>query len=291
MKQVNRKIPSIDGKGLMLGIPAYTDDLAEANSLIVKVLRRPHTYAKIISIDTESALNIDGVECVLTHKDFKRIPFTRAGQGYPEPSPHDKFVLDEYVRYVGDEVCVVAAISNQICDQALDVINVEYEILDPVLDLEKAIDNESCIHPEPEIHEMFPIGFEPKRNIAASYKMEVKNVEEELSKCDVVVEETFYTQAQQHMMMEPMTVNAIMDFQDRLVLYSATQTPVHVRRILSQTLEIPLSRIRVIKPRVGGGFGGKQALHGEMFVSAVTMKTGKPSKMVFTRKEVFESTY
>jgi CO/xanthine dehydrogenase Mo-binding subunit len=119
--------------------------------------------------------------------------------------------------------------------------------------------------------------------------MEVGDVESDLKECDVVLKESFYTQAQAHAMLEPHTVNARLDYQDRLVLYSSTQTPIHVRRILSQTLEVPLSRIRVIKPRVGGGFGGKQALHGEMLVSAVTLKTGKPSKMVYSRKEVFES--
>jgi len=291
MKTVNKKIPSIDGTGLMLGRPAYTDDLAEKDSLIVKILRSPHPYAKITSIDTQKALELDGVELILTHKDFSRTPFTRAGQGYPEPSPRDKFVLDEYVRYIGDEVCCVAAINNEVCEKALKLIEVQYEILDPILDFEKAIDNQSIIHPEEEIHEMFPIGFEPKRNIAAAYHMEVGNAEEDLKKSEVIVEESFYTQAQAHAMLEPHTVNARLDIHGRLTLISATQTPVHVRRILSQTLDIPLSRIRVIKPRVGGGFGGKQALHGEMFVSAVTIKTGKPSKMVFSRKEVFESSY
>ena len=291
MKTVNKKIPSLDGKGLLMGRPGYTDDLAEQNSLIVKVLRSPHPYAKIVSIDESEALKIPGVELVLTHKDFSRRPYTRAGQGYPEPSPHDKFVLDEYVRHIGDEVLAVAAVSNEVCLEALKVIKVEYEVLEPVLDFEKSIGNETIIHPEEEAHEMFPIGFEPKKNIAAAYKMEVGSVEEDLKKSDVVIKESFYTQAQAHMMLEPHTVNARLDFHGRLVLISSTQTPIHVRRILSQTLDIPLSRIRVIKPRVGGGFGGKQCLHGEMLVSAVTMRTGKPSKMVFTREEVFESSY
>ena len=291
MKTVNKLIPSIDGKGLIMGRPAYTDDLAEANSLIVKVLRSPHPFAKIVEIDDTEALKLPGVKLVLTHKDFERRPYTRAGQGYPEPSPHDKFVLDEYVRHIGDEVCAVAAVDDRTADEALSLIKVKYEVLEPVLDMETAIDNPSIIHNEDEIHEMFPTGFEPKRNIAAKYHMQVGEVEKSLKECEVTLEETFYTQAQAHVMLEPHTVNARIDFQDRLVLYSATQTPIHVRRIISQTLDIPLSKIRVIKPRVGGGFGGKQAIHGEMLVSAVTMRTGMPSKMVFTRKEVFESSY
>ncbi len=291
MKVVNNKVPSIDGKGLMMGRPAYTDDLAERNSLIVKILRSPHPHAKILEIDYSEALKLPGVELVLTHKDFTRKSFTRAGQGYPEPSPYDKFVLDEYVRYIGDEVCCVAAISDKICREALELIKVKYEILEPILDFEKAIDSETIIHPEDGIFEQFPIGFEPKRNIAAAYHMEVGSVEKDLKESEVTLEDSFYTQAQAHVMLEPHTVNARIDYQNRLVLYTSTQTPVHVRRIISQALDIPLSRIRVIKPRVGGGFGGKQHIHGEMFVTTVTLKTGKPSKMVYTREEVFESSY
>ncbi len=291
MKNVNRGLPSIDGKGLMMGIPAYTDDLADANSLIIKVLRSPHPFAKINKIDTNRASEINGVECVLTYKDFKRIPITRAGQGYPEPSPHDKFILDNYVRYIGDEVAVVAAVDLQTAEKAIKLIEVDYKVLEPVLDFEVAYDNKTIIHDEPEIHEMFPIGFEPKKNVAAAYDMHVGNIDETLKNCDVVYEASFYTQAQAHVMMEPHTANARIDCYGRLVIYSSTQTPYHVRRIISQALQYPLSKIRVIKPRVGGGFGGKQCIHGEFFVSAVTLKTGKPSKLVYTRKEVFESSF
>lgn len=291
MKVVNNKIHSVDGLGILKGRPGYTDDLSEKNSLIIKVLRSPHAYARIVHIDDTAAKKLPGVEMVMTYKDFPRIPYTRAGQGYPEPSPHDKFVLDEYVRHVGDEVLAVAAIDDETCDRALALIKVEYEVLTPVLDFETAIDNSEIIHPEEEIHEMFPIGFEPKRNIAASYHMHVGDVEKTLSDCEYVIKERFYTQAQAHVMMEPHTVNARIDYQERLVIYTSTQTPYHMRRIIATALEIPIQKIRVIKPRVGGGFGGKQGIHGEMFVSYVTYKTGKPAKMVYTRKEVFESTY
>ncbi|MCF8019162.1 MAG: molybdopterin-dependent oxidoreductase [Vallitaleaceae bacterium] len=291
MKCVNHNTGSIDGKGLMLGRPAYTNDLADPNALTVKVLRSPHPHAKILNIDIKKAMSLEGVECILTYKDFKRIPVTRAGQGYPEPSPHDKFVLDSVVRYVGDDVAIVAAETEAIANKALELIQVDYEILEPVLDFEKAYENESVIHPEPEIHEMFPIGFEPEKNVAAAYHMEIGSVEAVMDRCDVTVSTSHYTQAQAHVMMEPHTANARLDFQDRLVIYSSTQTPFHARRIVSQALEIPMSKIRVIKPRIGGGFGGKQCLHGEFFVAAVTLKTKKPCKLVYTRKEVFESSY
>lgn len=291
MKHVNKVRPSVDGKGLMMGKPGYTDDLAEVNSLIVKVLRSPHPHARIIKIDKDKALALDGVECVLTHEDFKRIPITRAGQGYPEPSPHDKFILDDRVRHVGDEVAAVAAIDKETAEKALELLEVEYELLEPVLDFEKAKGNKSVIHPEPEIHEMFPIGLKPEENVAASYSMHVGDVDRTMSECEVILEKSFYTQAQAHTMMEPHTANARIDYQGRLVIYSSTQTPFHVRRILSQALEYPLNRIRVIKPRIGGGYGGKQCLHGEFLIAAVTLRTGKPSKIVYTRKEVYESTF
>lgn len=290
-KVVNNITPSVDGKGIMMGRAVFTDDLAAQNSLVLKVLRSPHAFAHIRDIDTSEAEKYPGVACILTYKNVPHVPFTRAGQGYPEPSPHDKFVLDEYVRYVGDEVAVVAAEDEETALEAMKLIKVDYEVLEPVLDFEKAMDNESVIHPEDKIHEMFPIGFEPKRNIAAAYEMEVGNVEEELAKCDYVVDETFYTQAQAHAMMEPHASNARLDEHNRLVVYSTTQTPFHMRRIICKTLGLPVDKVRVIKPRVGGGFGGKQAFHGEMFVSLVTLRTNRPSKLVYTREEVFGSSY
>lgn len=288
---IHHSHPSIDGKGLTLGRPAYTDDLADKGSLIVKVLRSPYAFAKIISIDASEARQIPGVECVLTYEDFPRIAITRAGQGYPEPSPHDKFVLDNYVRYIGDEVLAVAAVNEQLCEQALKMIKVEYEVLEPVLDLETAEGHQTIIHPEEEAHEMFPIGFEPKKNIAATYTMEVGDTDKTIKEAEVVVEHHYYTQAQAHVMMEPHTANAKIDVYGRLEIMTSTQTPFHVRRIVAMALDMPLSKIRVIKPRVGGGFGGKQCVHGEMLVAAVTLKTKKPSKIVYTREEVFESSY
>ena len=291
MRVVNNKTHSVDGKGLMQGRSFYTDDLAEQNSLVIKILRSPHAFAKIKNINTDKAEALNGVALVLTYKDVPHVSFSRAGQGYPEPSPHDKFILDEYVRYVGDEVAMVAAINEEAAEEALKLIEVEYEVFEPVLDFEKAYENPSVIHPEDGIKEMFPIGFEPKKNVAAAYEMEVGNVEEELKKCDVVVDETFYSQAQAHAMLETHSSNARLDEHNRLVIYSSTQTPFHMRRIMATTLGMPVSQIRFIKPRVGGGFGGKQAFHGEFFCALTTLRTGRPSKCVYTREEVFGSSY
>ena len=291
MKVVNNKTYSIDGKGLMQGRSYYTDDLAEQGSLTIKILRSPHAFAHIKSIDVSEAQKLNGVALVLTYKDVPHVSFSRAGQGYPEPSPHDKFILDEYVRYVGDEVAMVAAIDEETAEDALKLIKVDYEVLEPVLDFEKAFENKSVIHPEDGICEMFPIGFDPKKNVAASYEMQVGNVDEEFKKSDVIVDEVFYSQAQAHAMLETHSSNARLDEHNRLVIYSSTQTPFHMRRILATTLGIPVSQIRVIKPRVGGGFGGKQAFHGEFFCALTTLRTGKPSRCVYTREEVFGSSY
>ncbi len=291
MKEVNKSVPKVDGLGLILGAPAYTNDFAMNNALVIKVLRSPHHFAKIIDINTHCAMKLSGVECVLTYKDVPRNIVTRAGQGYPEPSPHDKFIIDEYVRYIGDEVAVVAAITEKIALQALELIEVKYEVIKPVLDFESAENNTSIIHSEPECHSMFPMGFEPAKNIACTYVMNVGNIEEDLKKCDVVIKEQYYTQAQAHVAMEPHSSAAHIDFQGRLNIVSSTQTPFHMRRIIAEAFGMSVSKIRVIKPRVGGAYGGKQAIHGEFLVAAVTLKTRKPSKLIYTRKEVFEATY
>ncbi|WP_304240578.1 xanthine dehydrogenase family protein molybdopterin-binding subunit [Gracilinema caldarium] len=288
---VNISIPKIDGTGLVLGRPAYTEDLAPQDALVVRLLRSSHAHARILSIDTSAALQIEGIACILTWKDVKRIAYTRAGQGHPEPSPHDKFILDEYVRYVGDEVAIVAGRDLACVNWALSLIKVEYEVLPAVLDFEQAVDNPAVVHPESDIHEMFPIGFEPKRNIAAAYSMEVGNVAQVLEDCDVVVEGTWYTQAQNHVAMEAHTAFTYLDLHGRLNVVSSTQNPFHTRRLLGQALAMPLRNIRVQKPRIGGGFGTKQTIHVEPYAALVTLATGKPAKITLTRKEVFEATF
>lgn len=291
MKEVKKSIPKIESMGLLKGKPAYTNDLVPKDSLVCKVLRSPHAFAEIIDIDTKDAVKLPGVEGILTYKDVPRNAVTRAGQGYPEPSPHDKFILDKYVRYVGDEVAVVAAINETIAEDALNLIKVQYKVLEPVLDFEKAEGNPSIIHLEPECHSMFDIGFDPKNNIAAAYSMSVGNIEETFGKADIVISKTYYTQAQAHVTMEPHSSGAYLDIHGRINIISSTQNPVHARRIVGTALGLPLNKIRVIKPRIGGGYGGKQAIHGEMIVAAMTIKTGKPCKLIYTRTEVFDASY
>ncbi len=291
MSEIERNVRKLDGIGLVMGRPAYTDDLAPSNSLVIKVLRSPHAFARIKNIDTSEAEKLPGVACVLTYKNVPQNIHTRAGQGYPEPSPYDKRVLDEYVRYAGDEAAAVAAVDEKTAEAALKLIKIEYEVLEPVLDYEKAIDNPSIIHPEEDAHPMFEMGMDTKRNITAAYAMHVGDMEKTLAACDVVNKTRYYTQAQAHAMMEPHSTAVYMDMYQRLTVITSTQTPFHVRRIISHVFNIPTRNIRVIKPRIGGGYGGKQALHGELLATAVTLKTGKPCKLIYTRKEVFESSY
>lgn len=286
MKIVGKGIHKIDGMSIATGKPVYTDDLAAKDALVVKILRSPHAYAKIKNIDTSRALMIDGVECVLTYKDVPNNRFTLAGQSYPEPSPYDRLILEDTVRYVGDEVAIIAAIDEKTAVKAMKMIKVEYEVLKPIIDMEDAIDNEMLVHDE-DRHCNFDIGMERERNIVSKHLYEKGNIEEELEKCDVVIEETYYTQAQAHAMMETYRAYNYLDHTGRLVVVSSTQIPFHVRRHLSRALNIPSSKIRVIKPRIGGGFGGKQTACVEVFSAIVTLKTGKPAKIIYDRKETF----
>lgn len=286
MKIVGKGIHKIDGMSIATGKPVYTDDLAAKDALVVKILRSPHAYAKIKNIDTSRALMIDGVECVLTYKDVPNNRFTLAGQSYPEPSPYDRLILEDTVRYVGDEVAIIAAIDEKTAVKAMKMIKVEYEVLKPIIDMEDAIDNEMLVHDE-DRHCNFDIGMERERNIVSKHLYEKGNIEEELEKCDVVIEETYYTQAQAHAMMETYRAYNYLDHTGRLVVVSSTQIPFHVRRHLSRALNIPSSKIRVIKPRIGGGFGGKQTACVEIFSAIVTLKTGKPAKIIYDRKETF----
>lgn len=290
MKVVGKGIAKIDGIAIATGKPVYTEDLALKNALVVKILRNPHAFAKIKSIDTSRAEKIEGVECILTYKDVPDIRFTLAGQSYPEPSPYDRLILDPIVRYVGDEVAIIAAVDEKIALKAMKLIKVEYEVFEPVLDFKKAEGHKSVVHPEEDIHCNFPIGMDKEKNIVSSQKIEHGDIEEELEKCDVVVEDTYYTQAQAHCMMETYRAFNYLDHMGRLIVVSSTQIPFHVRRQLARALKIPASKIRVIKPRIGGGFGGKQTSVVEIFTAIVTLKTGKPSIIVYDRKETFECT-
>lgn len=290
MKIVNKSVSKIDGMSLVKGKPAYTDDLAPNDALIVKVLRSPHAFARIKNIDTSIAEKVKGVECIFTYKDVIRKPFTRAGQCYPELSAYDKFLLDEYVRHVGDDVAIIAAKDEKTANKAMGLIKVQYEALEPVLDFEKAEGHESIVHPEDDIFTNIDVGFDKDRNVACKVNFSLGDVETALKSCEVVIKNTYTTQAQAQAMMESQRTYTYMDMMGRLIVVSSTQIPFHVRRILSNALDFPASKIRVIKPRIGGGFGSKQTAQSEFYPALVTLKTGKPAKIIYTRREVFRAT-
>lgn len=285
MKIVNKSTKKIDSIGIITGRPLYTDDLViNNNSLIVKLLRSPHAYARIADIDTSIAKKVPGVEAIFTYHDVPNTMFTLAGQSYPEPSPYDRKILDEYVRYVGDPVAIIAAIDEKTAEKAMKLIKVKYEVLEAVIDYEKALDSDILVHREA-AHTNYPIGYDNKRNLASSYLETKGDVEKGFAESDVIIEETYYTQPQIHAMMETYRTACYLDAHGRLNVISSTQIPFHVRRHLARALEMPSSRIRVMKPKLGGGFGGKQTSVCEIYPAFVTMKTGKPSKIVYTRKE------
>ncbi len=278
-KVVDKSVDKVDGYALVRGKPVFTDDIAPDDALVVKILRSPYAHALIKKIDVSEALKLEGVACVLTYEDLPRVVFTRAGQGFPEPSPYDTFVLDRKVRYVGDAVAIIAAENEETALKAMKHIKVEYEVLKSVLDYEHAMDEGApIIHDEPEIEN----AYDPKKNIASHYEMNIGNVDEELAKCDVTYEGVFYSPNQSHAMMEPHTAFSYFDPNGRLTIVTSTQVPFHVRRIIKRIFGV---ESRVIKPRIGGGFGGKQAVHVEAYVTAVTLKTGRPARCTYTRKE------
>jgi len=283
---INQRVVKKDAMALMAGKPLFTDDLTTKDYLIVKALRSPHAFAKIVSIDTSKAKLVPGIECVLTYEDVPHIRFTEAGQTYPEASPYDRYILEDVVRYVGDEVALVAGTTEKAVNKALKLIKVKYEVLTPLLDFRKAKDNPIVIHPEEDWIAMMPVGGDNRRNLCATDGYTDGDVEAVLAECEYVVEGTYHTLANNQAMMEPFVTSTALDAYGRLVVTSATQIPFHVRRIVARALGISKSKVRVIKPRIGGGFGAKQTAVSEVYPAIVTWLTGKPCKMIFTRQEV-----
>lgn len=285
MNAVNKPIRKKDAMSLVTGKPVYTEDIAPKDCLVVKLLRSPHAHARIIRIDTDRASKVPGIECILTHKDVPGERFTLAGQTYPEPSPYDRLIIEDTVRFVGDTVAIVAGEDVKSVDKALKLIKVEYEVLEPVLDFRKALDNDTLVHPEESWKTLCKVGADNKRNLCASGFDAHGDIDGVLAECDYLVEQTYHTKANQQAMMETFRTYTHMDSFGRLNCISSTQVPFHVRRILANALDIPKARIRVIKPRIGGGFGAKQTAVSEIYPAIVTMKTGKPAMIIFTRKE------
>ena len=283
-QSVGKSVRKKDSLQLLLGKPVFTEDIA-LDALVVKLLRSPHANAIVEDIDTSKAKKIAGVVDVFTWEDVPGERFSNAGQTYPETSPYDRLIIDRHVRYVGDVVAIVAAENEKAAEAALSRIKVTYDVLDPVLDFRAAKDNPTLVHPEDNWHMLCDLGGDNKRNLVGTTADADGDVEAVLADCDIVLERTYHTKAFNQAMMETFRTYTELDRYGRLHVISSTQIVFHVRRILSHALGIPKSRIRVEKPRIGGGFGAKQTAVCEVYPAFVTLKTGRPAMCVFTRKE------
>ena len=281
---VGKSERKVDGLGLVTGRPRFVDDIRLPETLSVKILGSPHAHARIVSIDVSEAESLPGVVCVLTHENTPPTRHTTAGQGYPEPSPYDARMFDSKVRFVGDRVAAVAAEAERVATEALKRIRVEYEELPAVLSIDEARrEGAPIVHDEADATGIY----DSARNIVADVDIDVGDVARGFEESDVVVETTCETQYAQHTPIEPHVVLSYLDPDDRIVLRTSTQVPFHVRRIVAYTLGIPMHRIRVIKPRIGGGFGTKQEVLLEDIAALVTLRTRRPALLRLTRAEEF----
>lgn len=284
LRVVGKRERKVDADKLVTGRGTFVDDIFMQGMLHAKILTSPHAHAHIASIDPSKAAQLEGVHAAISYKDIKRIPYTTAGQSWPEPSPYDQYVLDKKVRFVGDYVAAVAAETPEIADRALELIDVEYQVLPAVLDMHDSMKRDApVIHDEPESHGMY----DAKRNIAAHIEVEVGNAMEGLEEADVTVSEEFFVQYQQHTCLEPHVTIAWVDEDGRLVLRTSTQIPYHCRRMVAFALDVPVRDVHVIKPRVGGGFGNKQEVITEPLAAVLAMKTKRPVKLEYSRRDEF----
>jgi putative selenate reductase molybdopterin-binding subunit len=282
---INQPVRKKDSMQLLLGKPVYVEDIVPKDALALKLLRSPHANAIVEEINVSVAKKVPGVVDIYTWEDVPKQRFAIAGQTYPEPSPYDRLILDRHVRFVGDVVAIIAAENEKAALKAMKLIKVKYKILEPVLDFHQAKDNEILVHPEEDWLAQVPVGGDARRNLVASEISGDGDVDVVLADCDEVLEHAYHMRSFNQAMMETFRTYTELDRYGRLHVISSTQIVFHVRRILSQALGIPKSKIRVEKPRIGGGFGAKQTAVSEVYPAFVTLKTGRPAQLIFTREE------
>ena len=282
---INQPVRKKDSMQLLLGKPVYVEDIVPKDALALKLLRSPHANAIVEEINVSVAKKVPGVVDIYTWEDVPKQRFAIAGQTYPEPSPYDRLILDRHVRFAGDVVAIIAAENEKAALKAMKLIKVKYKILEPVLDFHQAKDNEILVHPEEDWLAQVPVGGDAKRNLVASEISGDGDVDVVLADCDEVLEHAYHMRSFNQAMMETFRTYTELDQYGRLHVISSTQIVFHVRRILSQALGIPKSKIRVEKPRIGGGFGAKQTAVSEVYPAFVTLKTGRPAQLIFTREE------
>ncbi len=283
---VGKPEKKVDAVKLVQGKPAFAADMDMRGMLHAKVLHSPHAHARIKRIDTSKAKELKGVAAVLTWQDIPRVVYSTAGQSDPIPGPLDTFSLDHKVRFVGDRVALVAAESPEIAEKALSLIDVEYEILDSILDSREAMKPDAVrIHDEAEYVNFADSN--PAKNLAAHIRIDIGDVEKGFNQADEIFEAEYEVPKVQQVSIEPHVCITYWDEDDRLVIRTSTQVPFHVRRMLAPVLNLPVKRIRVIKPRIGGGFGGKQEVLMEDVPAHLTIATKRPVIYEYTREEEF----
>ena len=282
---INQPVRKKDSMQLLLGKPVYVEDIVPKDALALKLLRSPHANAIVEEINVSVAKKVPGVVDIYTWEDVPKQRFAIAGQTYPEPSPYDRLILDRHVRFAGDVVAIIAAENEKAALKAMKLIKVKYKILEPVLDFHQAKDNEILVHPEEDWLAQVPVGGDARRNLVASEISGDGDVDAVLADCDEVLEHAYHMRSFNQAMMETFRTYTELDRYGRLHVISSTQIVFHVRRILSRALGIPKSKIRVEKPRIGGGFGAKQTAVSEVYPAFVTLKTGRPAQLIFTREE------
>lgn len=285
-QQVGKPKEKVDAVKLVQGKPAFAADIDKRDMLYAKVLHSPHAHARITHIDAEKARAMPGVAAVLTYHDVPRVPYSTAGQSDPIPGPLDCYSLDNKVRFVGDRVAFVAAETEEIAEQAVRAIEVEYEVLEPVLDVRGAMKPGAPVIHDQEDYVDFDES-DPSRNLAAEIRIDIGDPEQGFAEADEIIEAEYVVPKVQQAHIEPHVVVTYWDEDDRLVIRTSTQVPFHVRRMIAPVLGLPLKRIRVIKPRIGGGFGGKQEMLIDDVAAHLTLATGRPVQYVFTREEEF----
>jgi putative selenate reductase molybdopterin-binding subunit len=283
---VGKPEKKVDAIKLVQGKPAFTADIDMRGMLYARVLRSPHAHARIQSIDASKARALKGVAVVLTWQDIPRVAYSTAGQSDPIPGPLDTFSLDNKVRFVGDRVAMVAAETPEIAEKALALIDVEYEVLPAILDSRQSMQaGAPRIHDEPEFVNFADSN--PAKNLAAEIRIDIGDVEKGFAEADEIFEAEYEVPKVQQAHIEPHVCLTYWDEDDRLVIRTSTQVPFHVRRMMAPVLNVPVKRIRVIKPRIGGGFGGKQEVLMEDVPAHLTIATRRPVIYEYTREEEF----
>ena len=310
LRYIGKPTGKIDGEALVAGDRLFVEDKVPPHTYAMHVLRSPFAHAFIKSIDISEAMKVEGVVDIITAFNIPEIPYMQAGQGFPEPSPYDRVLINRKVRHVGDRVAAIVAVDIETAIKAAELIKVEYDPIEAVFTVEEAmVDGAPLVHNgkveyvsgapddldeynksaderEEKVIYQFPLHGDIRKNIAASAHGGIGDIEKGFEEADEIVDETYQTSQVQCTPLEPHVCYGHIEG-GRLVLNCSTQVPYHVRRIVAKVCEIPENKVHVIKEKVGGGYGSKQDILIEDLVGYAVWRTGKPIYYRNTRAEEF----